>query len=101
MRVLVVNAGSSSLKLSVVDEDDALLMSENLPSPRGSVDEDERPRRDRTGRRIDAVGHRIVHGGTEFVDPVLIDATVVRRLQALSRSRAAASAEVAARRSRP
>ena len=84
MRVLVVNAGSSSLKLSVVDQNDELLMSENLSSPRGSVDEDDvRAAVGRAGR-IDAVGHRIVHGGSEFVDPVLIDERVVRRLQALS-----------------
>ena len=84
MRVLVVNAGSSSLKLSVVDQDDTLLLSENLPSPRGSVSEDElRGTIERAGE-IDAVGHRIVHGGSEFVDPVLIDERVVRRLEALS-----------------
>ena len=34
--------------------------------------------------RLDAVGHRIVHGGSEFVEPVLIDERVVRRLHALS-----------------
>lgn len=34
--------------------------------------------------KIDAVGHRIVHGGTEFVDPLVIDESVVRRLEALS-----------------
>ena len=84
MRVLVVNAGSSSLKLSVIDQDDALLLSENLPSPRGSVSEDElRATMERAGE-IDAVGHRIVHGGSEFVDPVLIDERVLRRLEALS-----------------
>ena len=33
---------------------------------------------------IDAVGHRIVHGGTEFVEPVVIDETVVRRIEALT-----------------
>jgi len=33
---------------------------------------------------IDAVGHRIVHGGTEFVEPVVIDDDVVRRLEALT-----------------
>jgi len=33
---------------------------------------------------VDAVGHRIVHGGTEFVEPVVIDANVVRRLEALA-----------------
>jgi acetate kinase len=33
---------------------------------------------------IDAVGHRIVHGGAEFTEPVLVDARVVRRLEALT-----------------
>jgi acetate kinase len=33
---------------------------------------------------IDAVGHRIVHGGTEFVEPVVIDDDVVQRLEALT-----------------
>ena len=33
---------------------------------------------------MDAVGHRIVHGGTEFVGPVLIGADVVARLRALT-----------------
>jgi len=33
---------------------------------------------------IDAVGHRIVHGGIEFVEPVVIDDDVVRRLEALT-----------------
>ncbi len=84
MRILVVNAGSSSLKLSVLDQDDELLLTENLPTPRGSVDADElRGAMERAGR-IDAVGHRIVHGGSEFVDPVLIDERVLRRLHALS-----------------
>jgi acetate kinase len=32
---------------------------------------------------VDAVGHRIVHGGTEFVEPVVIDDDVVRRIEAL------------------
>src|SRR5262249_44460409 len=33
---------------------------------------------------VDAVGHRVVHGGTDFVDPVRIDADVVARLRALT-----------------
>ena len=84
MRVLVVNAGSSSLKLSVVGENDELILSENLPSPRGSVDADELHATLERAGRLDAVGHRIVHGGSEFVEPVLIDERVVRRLHALS-----------------
>lgn len=83
MRVLVVNAGSSSLKLSLLDEHDQLLLSSSLASARGQVDESElRAELERAGR-IDAVGHRIVHGGSEFVEPVLIDEQVLRRLHAL------------------
>jgi len=84
VRVLVVNAGSSSLKLSVVGANDELIMSENLPSPRGAVDRDELHATIERAGRLDAVGHRIVHGGSEFVQPVLIDDRVVRRLHALS-----------------
>jgi acetate kinase len=36
------------------------------------------------GARLAAVGHRIVHGGTEFGDPVEIDEPVLARLEALS-----------------
>ena len=81
--MLVVNAGSSSLKLSVLDENDRLLASESMPSPRGEVDQ--AALREAVGRGdIDAVGHRVVHGGTEFVDPVRIDSAVFERLQALT-----------------
>lgn len=72
MRILVVNAGSSSLKLSLLDHDDTVLakpdyLSElhDLPTP-------------------DAVGHRVVHGGAEFTEPVLIDDDVEARIRALT-----------------
>lgn len=80
MTILVVNAGSSSLKLSVLDAQDRLERTLNLPSRRGRVDDAAfRAALDGAGP-IDAVGHRIVHGGTEFVKPVLIDARVALRL---------------------
>ncbi len=83
MRVLVVNAGSSSLKLSLLD-DDALLASESLPAPTGRVDEGAVG--DAVGRigDVDAVGHRVVHGGSRFVDPVRVDEAVLRQLRALT-----------------
>jgi len=34
-------------------------------------------------QRLAAVGHRVVHGGTEFAAPVRVDATVVDKLQKL------------------
>ena len=81
--MLVVNAGSSSLKLSVLDDDRAVV-SVNVPSTGGRVDD--APLLDviERGGPFDAVGHRIVHGGTEFGEAVLVDAGVVRRLQALA-----------------
>jgi acetate kinase len=84
MRLLVVNAGSSSLKLSVLDEHDRLLGSEVLAAPGGQVDQAALKDVIAHHSPIDAVGHRIVHGGTEFTGPVLVDARVVRRLEALS-----------------
>lgn len=83
-RVLVVNAGSSSVKLSVLDGGDGLVASESVPAPGGKVDQGALA--DVVGRSgpIGAVGHRIVHGGTELVAPVLVDETVVRRLEALT-----------------
>ena len=56
-----MNAGSSSLKLRVLGDGDELLESHDLA---GS---DEMPAAFET--RIDAVGHRVVHGGTRFRDP--------------------------------
>jgi acetate kinase len=36
------------------------------------------------GRKLCAVGHRIVHGGLDFSAPVLIDAEIIRRLEHLT-----------------
>jgi acetate kinase len=74
MRVLVVNAGSSSLKLRLLSDQDELVESADL-SPDAPVASalDGWP-------APDVVGHRIVHGGTLFAGPVLIDAKVRARL---------------------
>jgi acetate kinase len=84
LRVLVVNAGSSSLKLSVLDEEHRVVVSESVPSTGGHVDEQALLDIVGRGDPIDAVGHRIVHGGIEFVESVRVDEGVVRRLRALS-----------------
>jgi acetate kinase len=70
-RILTVNAGSSSLKLNLLEGDAVVARPadldelRDLPAP-------------------DAVGHRVVHGGTEFTEPVLIDDEVKRRLRSLT-----------------
>jgi acetate kinase len=66
-RILCVNAGSTSLKLSVVGTDDAATPVESLDA----VPDD-----------VTAVAHRVVHGGARFREPVLIDDEVVRDLEA-------------------
>lgn len=83
MRILAVNAGSSSLKLSVLDDEDPVA-AQTVPAPGGRVDEAGlRAFVDEHGP-FGAVGHRIVHGGTAYVDAVLVDDDVVRRLEALT-----------------
>jgi len=81
MRVLVVNAGSSSLKLRVLDAADGLAAARDAPAKPdpGLLDEL------LAGMGgVDAVGHRIVHGGTELSEPVRIDAAVEARLRGLT-----------------
>ncbi len=67
--ILVVNAGSTSLKLSLVDETGSAQQIDSL---------------DDAGKNVAAVAHRIVHGGTRFREPVLIDAEVTAALAALA-----------------
>ncbi len=84
VRVLVVNAGSSSLKLRVLDEGDQVAGSKDLPAPRGQTDAAAVAGAVEEFGQVDAVGHRIVHGGREFVEPVRLDAEVEARLRALT-----------------
>jgi acetate kinase len=67
--ILVVNAGSTSLKLSLVDEAGTSQQIDSL---------------EEAGKNVEAVAHRIVHGGTRFREPVLIDAEVTAALDLLA-----------------
>jgi acetate kinase len=83
-RVLVVNAGSSSLKLRVLNGDDEVGASADLPAPRGAADGAAIKVAIESFGPVDAVGHRVVHGGTLYAAPVLITGEVRRRLETLS-----------------
>jgi len=84
MRVLVVNAGSSSLKLTLLDGTDTTIVARELEAPRAQVDPDElRAALDSPLREADAVGHRIVHGGERFREAVKIDAGVETAMREL------------------
>ncbi len=84
MRVLVVNAGSSSLKLRLLGDRDETLAERALDAPRAKVDEAELAAAlaDRLGE-ADAVGHRIVHGGERFSAAIAIDPAVRAALDEL------------------
>ena len=70
MRVLTVNAGSSSLKLSLVEDGTSIANYEDLEAALGN----EPP---------DAIGHRVVHGGHRTA-PELIDDAVHAQLEELT-----------------
>jgi len=84
MRVLVVNAGSSSLKLRILDSSDRVTGTADLPAPGGTPDAAAMESALASLGDADAVGHRIVHGGSLFTAPVKIDAGVLARLRALT-----------------
>ena len=84
MRVLVVNAGSSSLKLRVLDDSDQVTGTADLPAPRGAADAGAVESTLASLGETDAIGHRIVHGGTLFTAPVRIDDAVLAKLRGLT-----------------
>ncbi len=82
LRILVVNAGSSSVKLRLVDGADRLAASEDLGPPDLHL-ADHLERFASTVGPFDAVGHRVVHGGPGFTSATVIDQRVEHVLASL------------------
>jgi acetate kinase len=83
--VIVVNAGSSSLKVSVLDGGDTVVDSLALDRWDGSADRPELASfLSRTGQSAAIAGHRVVHGGASFSQATLIDDKVVEAIRALT-----------------
>lgn len=83
MNVLVVNSGSSSLKLRLVGAHDRLLDARDsgaAPEEFGGEIADFV----RDQGAVHAVGHRVVHGGDHFVGPVQVDGDVADRIRGLA-----------------
>ncbi len=84
MRVAVINCGSSSLKFKLFAMPNAEVLHEELI---------ELQKDDEIGKlvanldvdfsKVDVIGHRVVHGGERFVEPVLIDDRVINAVEAL------------------
>ncbi|WP_167136998.1 acetate kinase [Diaminobutyricimonas sp. TR449] len=93
--VFVVNSGSSSIKFQLIDlktEESRLSgLIERVGEPGSAISDHEVGMRvvlaklgDQTGDIV-AVGHRVVHGGSDFAGPTLIDDEVEREIDSLSR----------------
>lgn len=86
-RIMVVNTGSSTIKQALFEAGHAGV--KELSRAEHAWDADtELPRSiadalDAGDRSIAAIGHRVVHGGTEFVAPVRITAEVEQKLDGL------------------
>lgn len=84
MRVLVVNAGSSSLRLRLLDPEDVVLAEEHLERW-DPADEETITTIVNRFPRPDAVGHRVVHGGERFTRPTPLNEEVENGIAELSR----------------
>ena len=86
MRVLTLNAGSSSLKASLID-DGRSIATANVPVDGEHDRSVVAAAIDATGATatgVDAIGHRVVHGGEDLVAPTRIDDEVIERIQGVS-----------------
>ncbi|MBV8938514.1 MAG: acetate kinase [Alphaproteobacteria bacterium] len=81
MRILVINAGSSSVKLSVFDMPSGEQRFEHEMEKIASVEEAVAAipalLREKNAAQVDAVGHRVAHGGMKFRDAVTLNAEVM------------------------
>ena len=94
MLVLVINSGSSSIKYQVRDTETHEVLTKGLIEEIGSGEVKDHAegleiiagRLDEAlgGRTVDAAGHRVVHGGERFSEPVLIDNEIIRAIERLA-----------------
>jgi acetate kinase len=82
--VLVVNAGSSSLKLRVLGPGDSVTAALDLSPWEGGAGNPALRRFLRGLPDLGVAGHRVVHGGTRFTGPALIDDGVIAAISDLS-----------------
>src|SRR5262245_44553097 len=92
MAFLILNAGSSSLKFSLIDPDTLRVWTHGTVEsragfegavPRAIADAESFEHRD-SAAAVEAVVHRVVHGGTRFTEPVRITPEVREALDELT-----------------
>jgi len=81
MRILVLNAGSSSLKSSLVGQPGDVTVTRTELQPPAHAGWTDALRGALTGAgRVDAIGHRVVHGGERHTAPLLLTERVLGEL---------------------
>ncbi len=117
MKILVINAGSSSLKYQLIETETSDVIAKGLcerigidgkftykPAGKAKLDAVDRPMKDHNDAikyvldalvdpengviksmdEIDAVGHRVVHGGEKFAKSVLLTDEVIETIESLT-----------------
>lgn len=88
MRILVLNAGSSNLKASLIESPNRAPADERtvdwVDEERDAGSATIREALDMAGSRLDAIGHRVVHGGERFAGPTRLDDEVVAAIESLT-----------------
>jgi acetate kinase len=84
LNVLVLNAGSSSLKVSLVDGHDRVLGDQEFEVAEGRLDREQLAQAIRGLDAPEAIGHRIVHGGPRYRQSLRIDGAVLRYLETIA-----------------
>jgi acetate kinase len=84
VKILVLNAGSSSLKFDLFDMDSERLLYKGEVERVSSLADALKSAFEQLGdATIDAVGHRIVHGGDKLYESVIIDAEIEKEIESL------------------
>jgi acetate kinase len=84
VRVLVVNAGSSSLKVSLVGPDDVILAKREFDAKEGRFEGTWLREAVSTMDGFEAIGHRVVHGGSRYSASVRISPDIVDYLATIT-----------------
>jgi acetate kinase len=84
LRVLTVNAGSSSLKVSLIAADDQVVAEQDFETSGGELTDTKLEAAVHAMGEVEAVGHRVVHGGPRYPQSVRIDPEVIRYLATIT-----------------
>lgn len=89
MNVLVINCGSSSIKFGVFDGSDQLILAGKRERLGSNTGDRQQTHESATAEilqeinhlQIDIVGYRVVHGGSQYAQPTIIDEQVINAIE--------------------